>query len=60
MKVKIFDENHEKDLQESINEFLSERNCDIIDIKYQVAIGIVGEEQIYCFSAMIIYNQKSE
>ena len=60
MKVKIFDESHEKDLQDSINEFISEKNCDIIDIKYQVAIGIVGEEQIYCFSAMIIYDTKSE
>ena len=60
MKVKIFDESHEKDLQESINEFISENNCDIIDIKYQVAIAIVGEEQIYCFSAMIVYDTKSE
>ena len=60
MKVKIFDESHEKDLQDSINEFISEKNCDIIDIRYQVAIGIIGEEQIYCFSAMIVYNTKSE
>ena len=60
MKVKIFDESHEKDLQDSINEFISEKNCDIIDIRYQVAIGIVGEEQIYCFSAMIVYDTKSE
>lgn len=56
MKVKIFDENHEKDLQASINMFLSENNIDVIDIKYQVAIAVSGEEQLYCFSAMIIYN----
>lgn len=55
MKVKIFDENHEKDLETSINLFLSEVNCDIIDIKYQVAAIVNGEEQIYCFSAMIVY-----
>lgn len=56
MHVKIFDENHEKDLQDDINRFLDESDCDIIDIKYQVAIAICGEDQIYCFSAMIIYN----
>lgn len=58
MKVKVFDENHEKDLEESVNNFLSSTNCDIIDIKYQVAISLFGEEQIYCFSAMIIYINK--
>lgn len=58
MKVKIFDESHEKDLEESINDFISEKNCDIIDIKYQVAISLLGEEQIYCFSAMIVYIKK--
>ena len=55
MKVKIFDDSHEKDLEESVNNFISERN-DIIDIKYQVAVIINGEEQLYCFSAMIIYK----
>ena len=56
MKVKIFDESHEKDLENSVNSFLSAGDFDIIDIKYQVAIGICGEEQLYCFSAMIIYH----
>lgn len=56
MKVKIFDENHEKDLEASINVFLDENDIDIVDIKYQVAICVSGEEQIYCFSAMIVYN----
>ena len=58
MTVKLFDENHEKDLEKSINEFLKAHICDIIDIKYQVAIAIVGEEQIYCFSAMVVYSAK--
>ena len=58
MKVKIFDEENEKDLEEKINEFLEETECDLIDIKYQVSVSIFGEEQIYCFSAMIIYNKK--
>ncbi len=55
MKVKVIDEECEKDLENSINEFLL-KDIDIIDIKYQVAIAINGEEQLYCFSAMIIYH----
>lgn len=56
MKVKIFDENHEIDLESSINEFLSDCSGEIVDIKYQVSISMFGEEQIYCFSAMIVYQ----
>lgn len=56
MKVKLFDESHELDLEKSINKFLSEKEVDLFDIKYQVAINVCGEEQIYCFSAMIIYR----
>lgn len=55
MKVKIFDESHEKDLEEKINEFLLEHK-NIIDIKYQVSISMFSEEQIYCFSALIMYK----
>ena len=56
MKVKLFDETHELDLEKSINKFLSDKDINVIDIKYQVALSIVGEEQIFCFSAMIIYS----
>ncbi len=56
MKVKVFDENHEKDLESSVNEFLSTLDSNVVDIKYSVAISICGEEQIYCFTAMIIYE----
>lgn len=59
MKVKLFDESHEKDLEDAINGFLSE-DIDVIDIKYEVAIETFGEEQIYCFSAMIIYNEQKQ
>ena len=55
MKVKIFDESHEKDLEEKINDFLLEIN-NFIDIKYQVSISMFSEEQIYCFSALILYK----
>ena len=57
MKVKIFDEIHEEDLEDKINDFLEELEGDIIDIKYQVSTFVFGEEQIYCFSAMIIYSE---
>lgn len=57
MKVKIFDEMHEKDLEEQINNFLDTLESDVIDIKYQVSISMFGEEQIYCFSAMVIYEK---
>ena len=56
MKVKIFDENPEKDLELAINEFLNNYDVDVIDIKYQVAISVFSEEQVFCFSAMIIYE----
>lgn len=58
MKVKIFDEAHEKDLEEKVNDFLEELDEDkeVIDIKYEVSTSVFSEEQIYCFSAMIIYT----
>ena len=57
MKVKIFDEAHELDLEDAINKFI-ETGVDIIDIKFQTASEIVGEEQIYCFTALIMYEEK--
>ena len=56
MKIKIFDESHEKDLEEDINKFLEEKQPKIIDIKYAVSCSIYAEEQIYCFSALILYK----
>lgn len=58
MKVIVFDEEHEKDLETSINEFLSSGDYDIIDIKYSVAVSTSGDDQIYCFSALIVYDEK--
>lgn len=54
MKVKIIDEAHELDLEEAINKFIE--NKSIIDIKFQTSIQILGEEQIYCFTALIMYK----
>lgn len=57
MKVKIFDEGHEKDLEVAVNDFLDELDGDVIDIKYQTAVSVFSDEQIFCFSAMVIYTK---
>lgn len=56
MKVKILDFEDEKDLEDEVNLFLSDNDIDVIDIKYQVSVGVFSEEQVFCFSAMIIYD----
>ena len=56
MKVKVFYCEHEKDLESEINIFLDSGTYDIIDIKYSVATAMFGEEQIYCYSAMVVYT----
>ena len=60
MKVKVIDEGLEKDLEESINNFIKENNIDIIDIKFNSSCSIYGEEQIYCFSALIMYESNNK
>lgn len=55
MKVKIFDFEDEKDLENEINTFLGELEGEVVDIKYQVSVGVFSEEQVFCFSAMIVY-----
>lgn len=59
MKVKIFDESHEKDLEDDINKFIKEDNPEIIDIKYSISTSVYSEEQLYCFSALIMYKETS-
>ena len=56
MKVKIFDESHEQDLEEVVNDFI--KTIKVIDIKYQVSTMYdhKTQEQIYCYSALIIYE----
>ena len=56
MKIKIFDESHEADLEEAINKFIEEKKPNIIDIKFSVSTSVYAEEQIYCFSALIMYK----
>ena len=57
MRVKLFDESHEIDLEEAINNFLEENNdIVIIDIKYQISTLYDYKDQIYCYSALIMYE----
>ena len=57
MKVKIFDESDEKDLENDINEFIENDSPNIIDIKYSINAFVSSNgEQIYCYSALIIYR----
>ena len=53
----MFDYEDEKDLEEAINNFLDD-DIEVIDIKYQVSSCVFSEEQIYCFSAMVVYSKK--
>ena len=59
MKVKLFDESHEKDLEQDINNFLKENHVEVIDIKFSVAVALFSEEQIYCFSALLMYKTEN-
>ena len=56
MKVKIFDLEDESDLEKEINSFLDDNDIEVVDIKYSVSSSVFSEEQIFCFSAMIIYS----
>ncbi|WP_026693605.1 sporulation protein Cse60 [Peribacillus kribbensis] len=59
IQVKLFDYEHEKDLEKGMNSFLKGMKEDqLVDIKYNIAaMNEDEEEQIYCFSAMVIYRR---
>lgn len=58
IKVKLFDHEHEKDLEKDMNHFLEKiEEKKLLDIKYNVAaVNEDEDEQIYCFTAMVIYR----
>ena len=55
VKVKLFDEEHELDLEDEVNSFIF--GIEVIDIKYQVAIGYNNNEMEYCYSCLIMYEE---
>ena len=52
IQVKLFDQEHEKDLEYEMNQFLETLDEQkLLDIKYNVAaMPEEDEEQIYCFT----------
>ena len=53
----MFDEEHEDDLTEAVNVWLQEHaDIRLLDIKFSTAVSDFEEEQIYCFSAMVIFS----
>jgi Sporulation protein Cse60 len=59
--VKLFDEEHEADLEEKVNGFLGKLDENqFIDVKYQVSTLYDYKTQIYCYSAMVVYKDKKE
>ena len=44
----------------NLNNFIKENNIDIIDIRFNSSCSIYGEEQIYCFSALIMYESNNK
>lgn len=61
IRVKIFDEEHEEDLETKMNDFLEDLDeQELIDIKYQLSTFYDYKDQIYCYSAMIIYKESNE
>lgn len=62
MRVKLFEAEHEEDLEEEMNDFLSNiHESNIIDVRYQVSMAADeyndGIEAVYSFSAMILYRE---
>ena len=59
IQIRCFEEDHESDLEDAVNEFLSELNeSDVKNILYQTCHFLDGE-QIYSFSACVIYRINS-
>ncbi len=54
MLIKVFDYEHEKDLEDAVNNFIVDK--EIINILYQTSHFQSLDEQIYSFSVLIYYN----
>ena len=57
MKIKVFDCEHEADLEYEVNNFLDLlEDQDIIDIQYQTSMMYDERSQIYSYSCMIVFT----
>ena len=58
MEVKLFDFEHEEDLEVAVNKFLKEEIDITVDkISYQVSNFGINGEQIYSFSCLIVFRR---
>ncbi|MDN4526549.1 sporulation protein Cse60 [Fictibacillus fluitans] len=62
LKIRLFDEEHEEDLEGAVNAFLENiPESHIKDVKYQVSISdsLRSEEEptIYSYSIMVVYSE---
>ena len=61
IQIKCFEEEHESDLEEEINEFLcSLQEEQLIDVKVSTSHFLAETEQIYSFFACVVYRIESE
>lgn len=61
LKIKVFDCEDENKLTDDINDFIKEINNhdkEVVDIKFSTSISVYEDEQIYCFSALVMYDDK--
>lgn len=61
LKIKVFDCDCENQLTKDVNNFIEEINRqdkEVIDIKFSTSAGVYEDEQIYCFSALVMYDNK--
>ena len=60
IQIKCFEESHESDLEDEINQFLSEiDDQDFVDLKLSVS-HFLDNDQIYSFTACVLYRINDE
>ena len=60
MKVKLFDFEHEKDLEDAINSFIENDEITVVNINYQICHFYAQSEQVFSFSALILYEKSTK
>ena len=61
MQIKLFDCEHEKDLEFEVNSWLKDIPDEyIINIQYRISSMYDERSQIYCYSCMVIYRTDLE
>ncbi len=62
LKIKVFDCEHERGLEDEINLFIEEiskQDKEIVDIKYSTShFPDENQERVYSFSALVMYDDK--